>query len=300
MNNTINKVLLAGDKFMPEIHLRQPQFTYSACGPFTKHKQRIQKFKKTGDTNYIYKNELDKACFVHDAAYSDSKDLTKRTVVDKILKNKAFDIAKDPKYDGYQRGFASRVYKFFHSKVASPDKKCEGSGAKHVNTKLIPQNEQLAEELHKPVIRKLKKRKVYSAFKDNIWGVDLADMQLSSKYNKGIRFLLCVIDIFSKYAWVVSLKDKKGISIVKAFQSILKQSNRKLELDLSNYATKTDLKNITHVDVSSFASKTNLAALKTEVDKIDTDKLKTTPADLAKLTNAIEHYVVTKLIIILK
>ena len=81
MNNTINKLLLAGDKFMPEIHLRQPQFTYSACGPFTKHKQRIQKFKETGDTNYIYKNELDKA---HDAAYSDSNDLTKRTVADKI------------------------------------------------------------------------------------------------------------------------------------------------------------------------------------------------------------------------
>ena len=109
MNNTINKLLLAGDKFMPEIHLRQPQFTYSACGPFTKHEQRIQKFKETGDTNNIYKNELDKACFVHDAAYSDSKDLTKRTVAGKILKNKAFDIAKDPKYDGYQRGLASMV-----------------------------------------------------------------------------------------------------------------------------------------------------------------------------------------------
>ena len=114
MNNTINKLLLAGDKFMPEIHLRQPQFTYSACGPFTKHEQRIQKFKETGDTNY--KNELDKACFAHDAAYSDSKDLTKRTAADKILKNKAFDIAKDPKYDGYQRGLASMVYKFFDSK----------------------------------------------------------------------------------------------------------------------------------------------------------------------------------------
>ena len=213
MNNTINKLLLAGDKFMPEIHLRQPQFSYSACGPFTKHKQRIQKFKETGDTNYMYKNELDKTCFVHDAAYSDSKDLTKRTVADKILKNKAFDIANDPKYDGYQRGLASMVYKFFDSKVES-------------GAKLIPQNEQLADELHKPVIRKLKK-KVYSAFKDNIWGADLADMQLLSKYNKGIRFLLCVIDIFSKYAWVVPLKDKKGISIVKAFQSILKQSNRK-------------------------------------------------------------------------
>ena len=227
MSNTINKLLLAGDKFMLEIHLRQPQFTYSACGPFTKHEQRIQKFRETGDTNYIYKNELDKACFVHDAAYSDSKDLTKRTVADNIFKNKAFDIAKDPKYDGYQRGLASMVYKFFDSKVASPDKKSIGSGAKRVNTKITPQNEQLAEELHKPIIRKFKKRKVYSTFKDNIWGVDLADMQLLSKYNKGIRFLLCVIDIFSKYACVLLLKDKKGISIVKAFQSIIKQSNRK-------------------------------------------------------------------------
>ena len=90
MNNTINKLLLAGEKVMPEIHLRQPQFTYSACGPFTKHEQRFQKIRETGDTNYIYKNELDKACFVHDAAYSDSKDLTKRTAADKILKNKAF------------------------------------------------------------------------------------------------------------------------------------------------------------------------------------------------------------------
>ena len=121
MNNTINKLLLAGDNFMPEIHLRQPQFTYNACGLFTKHEQRIQKFRETGDTNYIYKNELDKA--FHDAAYSDSKDLTKSTIADKILKNKAFVIAKDPKYDGYQRGLASMVYKFFDSKVASPDKK---------------------------------------------------------------------------------------------------------------------------------------------------------------------------------
>ena len=214
-SNVINKFLLVGDKFMPEIHLRQPQFTYSACGPFTKHEKRIQKFKETGDTNYVYKNELDKACFVHDAAYSDSKDLTKRTVADKILKNKAFDIAKDSKYDGYQRGLASMIYKFFDSKVS-------GSGAK-----LTLQNEQLAKELHKPIIRKAEKRKVYSTFKDNIWGADLADMQLLSEYNKGIRFLLCVIDIFSKYAWLVPLKDKKSISIFKAFQSILKQSNKK-------------------------------------------------------------------------
>ena len=225
MNNIINKFLLAGDKFMPEMHLRQPQFTCSACGPFTKHKQRIQKFKETGDTNYIYKNELDKACFAHDAAYSDSKDLTKRTVADKILRDKAFNIAKDLKYDGYQRGLASMVYKFFDKKSALlADKSTEGSG---VNIKLTPQNQKLAEELHEPVIKKFEKRKVHAAFKDNIWGADLADMQLLSRYNKGIRFLLCVIDIFSKYAWVVPLKDKKCTSIVTAFQSILKQSNRK-------------------------------------------------------------------------
>ena len=162
MNNIINKFLLAGDKFMPEMHLRQPQFTYRACGPFTKHKQRIQKFKETGDTNYIYKNELDKACFAHDAAYSDSKDLTKRTVADKVLRNREVNIAKDLKYDGYQRGLASMVYKFF-------DKKSAGSGAKHVNTKPTPQNQQLAEELHKRIIKKFEKRKVHAAFKNNIW-----------------------------------------------------------------------------------------------------------------------------------
>ena len=85
----------------------------------------------------------------------------------------------------------SMVYKFFDSKVASPDKKSKGSGAKHVHTTLIPQNEQLADKLHKPIIRKFKKRKVYSTFTDNIWGADLADMQLLSKYNKGIGFLWC-------------------------------------------------------------------------------------------------------------
>ena len=118
------------------------------------------------------------------------------------------------------------VYKLFDKKSASlVDKFTKGSG---VNTKPAPQNRQLAEELHKPIIREFKKRKAYSAFKDNIWGADLADIQLISKFNKGIRFLLCVIDIFSKYVWVVPLKDKKGVSIVAAFQSILKQSNRKL------------------------------------------------------------------------
>ena len=137
MNNIINKFLLVGDKFMPEMHLRQTQFTYSACGPFTKHKQKIQKFKETGDTTYIYKYELDKVCFAHDGAYSDSKDPTKRTAAGKILRNKAFNITKDPKCDGYQRGLASMVYKFFDKKSALlADKSTKGSG---VNTKLALQ-----------------------------------------------------------------------------------------------------------------------------------------------------------------
>ena len=215
MNEIVNKFLLAGDRFMPEMHLRQPGFTYSACGPFTKNKKRIQRFKQTGGTSYIYQNELDKACFQHDMAYGDFKDLTKRTIADKVLRNKAFKIASDQKYGGYQRGLASMVYKFF-------DKKSRGSGLANNN-----ENIQLADELHKPNIRKFKKRKVYSSFKDNIWGADLADMQLLSKFNKGFRFLLCVIDIFSKYTWVITLKDKKGVSISNAFQKILDDLKRK-------------------------------------------------------------------------
>ena len=142
MNEVIIKFLLLGDKFMPEMHLKQPQFVYSACGPFTRHKERIKKFKQTGDT-------------------------TK-------------------------------------------------------SSSLI-----LADELHKPIIKKFNKRKVYSQFKNNIWGVDLTDMQSLSKKNKGIKYLLCAIDLYSKYAFVVPLKDKKGISIVNAFDKIIKQSKRK-------------------------------------------------------------------------
>ena len=172
MNNIINKFLLAGDKFMPEMHLRQPQFVYSTCGPFTRHKERINKFKQTGDTRYIYRNYLDKACFQHDSAYADHKDLINRTKSDKVLRDKAYNIASNPEYDGYQRGIASMVYKFL-------DKKSMGSGIKKDKAKsssLI-----LVDELHKSVIKKFNKRKVYSQFRVNIWGVDLADMQSLSK-----------------------------------------------------------------------------------------------------------------------
>ena len=170
---------------MPETHLKGLKVdTFSACGSFARHKDRINKSNQTGDTNYTYKNKLDKTCFAHDAAYSDVKDTKYRTAADKILRDKAYEIAKNLKYYGSQRGLASMVYKIF-------DKKTAGSGVK-----FIPQNERLAEKLHNSIIRKFKKRGVYSAFKDKMCGVDLADMQLISKFNKGFRFLLCVIHIF--------------------------------------------------------------------------------------------------------
>ena len=221
MNNIINKFLLAGDKFMPEMHLRQPQFVYSACGPFTRHKERIKKFKQTGDTRYIYRSELDKACFQHDSAYADHKDLINRTKSDNVLRDKAYDIASNPEYDGYQRSLASMVYKFFDKKSTAEPSSLERMGSG------IESSSILADELYKPIIKKFDKRKVYSQFKDNIWGVDLADMQSLSRKNKGIKYLLCTIDLYSKYAFVIPLKDKKGISIVNAFNKIIKQFERK-------------------------------------------------------------------------
>ena len=107
MNEIVNKFLLVGDKFMPEMHLKQPGFTYSACGPFTRNKERIEKFMQTGNTDFIYRNELDKPCFQKDMAYEKSKDLIKRTQSDKVLKDKAFQIASDSKYNGYQRELPS-------------------------------------------------------------------------------------------------------------------------------------------------------------------------------------------------
>ena len=128
-----------------------------------KKKERTEKFMDTGNADFICKNELDKACFQYDMAYGKSKDLAERTQSDKVLRDKAFKIPSDPKYDGYQRGLASMVYKFFV-------KKSSGSGI------ASEPNYQLVNELHKPIIRKFKKRKVHSSFRDNIWGVDLADM----------------------------------------------------------------------------------------------------------------------------
>ena len=124
------------------------------------------------------------------------------------MSDKAYDIASNPKYNGYQKSTAG---------PSSLER--TGSG--------IASSSILADQLYKPIIRKFNKRKVYSQFKDNIWGVDLADMQSLSKKNKGIKYLLCAIDLYSKYAFVIPLKDKKRTSIVNAFNKIIKQANRK-------------------------------------------------------------------------
>ena len=123
---------MTGDKFLPELHLKKSGFTYSACEPFTKHRGRIQKFRETGNLKHLYRNTIYKACFAHDAVYSDSKDLDKRTISDKILKDRVYEIPRNRKDDGCQRALASMVYQFF-------DKKTESG---------VIVNEKLDEELH--------------------------------------------------------------------------------------------------------------------------------------------------------
>ena len=142
---------------------------------------------QAGNTDRIHKNDLDKACFHHNVDYGKYKDLTKRTASDRVLRDKAFEIESNPKYDGYERGLASMVYKFF-------DKKSKGRGIEFMPNQLL---------------------------------ADLADIQLINKYNKGIRYLLCVIDLFSKYGWVFPLKDRKGVSIIDASEIILDSSKIK-------------------------------------------------------------------------
>ena len=206
MNKIINKFLLTGE----ELYLKQPGFTNSTCGPFTKYRKRIHKFTETGNLKHLYRNELVKACFAHDAAYSERKNLPKRTISDKILKGRAYEIARNHNYDIYQRGLGSMVYKFFDKKAKSG----------------ISVNEQLAEKLHKPVINKFERRKVYVRFKDNIWAADLVEMESLSTKNKSVKYLFCVIGVFTKYAWIKPLKYKKGKTVLNAFE-VVNESNRK-------------------------------------------------------------------------
>ena len=159
---------------------------------------------------------LDKACFQHDMAYGNFENLPRRAAADKVLCYEAFYIAKNPKHDGYQKVLTSVAFKSFN-------KMSSGSCAK---SKVIP-NEELDKELHKLIIRNFVKWKVYSRFKNNIWGANLADMQLISKFDQGIWIWLCVIEIYSKHAWVVRLTGKKGIIVTRLFQKILDESGCK-------------------------------------------------------------------------
>ena len=194
MNEITNKFLLAGDRFMPKMHLKQPGFTCSVFGPFAENKERIETFMQAGNTDFIYWSELDKVFYQYDMAYDKSKNLAKRTQSDEVLRDKAFKFASDQEYDGYQRGLASIVYKFF-------DKTSSGIGiaTSLANKTATEPNYKLANELYQQIIRKFKRLKVYSSFRDNIWGVDLADMQSLSKYNKGIKHycvqLICLVNI---------------------------------------------------------------------------------------------------------
>ena len=138
---------------------------------------------------------------------------------DKVLRDKPFKIDIYSQYDGYEIGLASMIYKFL-------DKKAED--ITHTGDGIwISNNQQLAIKLHKPIIRKFKKCKVYLLYRDSIWRADLVNVQLLNKYNDWVRFCLCVIDIYSKYAWFVPLKDKKGITFTYTFQKILGESGCK-------------------------------------------------------------------------
>ena len=159
MNEIINNVLLAGDKFMSKQHLRQPVFTYKACGPFTQHHERFKKFKKKQvDLNYICKSKLDKACFSHNTEFAD-KNFSKKTISDNNFKDRAYEIAPNIQNNGYQRGSTSVVYKVFDKKA--------GLGLNI--SKVLPQ------ELHRLLIKKFKRRKVYARLKVDIWGPELAE-----------------------------------------------------------------------------------------------------------------------------
>ena len=167
---------------MSELHLKQPGFTYNSCGVFTKYFERIQKFRKTVIFEYIYRNELDQVCFPHYAAHSDSKNVAKRTIAVKILKDRASEIYRNPKYHGYQRVLASMVHMFFDKKNRIRSE-CKWKTSSRI----------------KPVIKNFKSRRAYAKFKDNIWAADLAEKGSLSSKN---CYLLCFIDVYTKYAWV--------------------------------------------------------------------------------------------------
>ena len=176
MNDIISTSLLVGDNFMPEMHLIQPRLIHSACGPFTYSKERKQKFKVTVKWRYISQNKLDKAYFLHNIAHGDFQDSPRRIASDKVLRDKALNITKNPNYNENNRGLALMAYRCFGKKSTIRT----GAGANCNPEDSDKKN--LSQQLHKPIIRKLVKRKVYSSFNDNIWGADVTDMPLYFDY----------------------------------------------------------------------------------------------------------------------
>ena len=201
MKKIVNKILLARHKFMPERDLWQPGFTCSACEPFTKNKERIQKCKEIGDSLYIYPNKLDKASFQNDMAYGDFKDLTRKTASQNILHDTAFNMM-------YINAVLHQWFINFLIK-----KLLVNIENYNISNKTLTGNytNQLLESFRK-------KTKVHLSFTTNIWNDDLVTMQLISKLNIGFRFPLCIIYIFSKYAWAIPLKDKKEILLLMLFK----------------------------------------------------------------------------------
>ena len=200
-----------------ELHMFDPVVgRYSACGPGTKHKERIEKYVQTGDTSHIFKNELDKRCFYHDSSYDKYKDVPNRLIADKKLMDGAYDIASDQSKNGYERMLASMVYKFFEKKIQL------GQG---INDDI------LADELHKPIRHIFQRRQVIAHKANQIWACDLVDM--TNVYtDNGYRYILNVVDCFSKYAWSIPLKSKKTDELIDAFKRLFKsQKPQKLWWD---------------------------------------------------------------------
>ena len=226
-NTLLNKLPL------PEIHLRLPKDvlteqvpagdfnntgTYSFCGPFTKLEKRLQQ-------GYTGVNNLDRACLQHDIAYNQNSDTNNRNIADDILAKAAMDIANDVNAPAYERQQGRTVAAIMAAKSRF------GLGIKpKKQVKFVEQHDfsdALAEELHRGLRRKFQRRRVQVFGVDEIWSADLVDMQYFSKNNDGFRYLLTVIDVLSKFAWAVPLKDKTGKSVATAFEKIVKESDRK-------------------------------------------------------------------------
>ena len=240
-----------------EMHLWDPIIgKYSAAGPGTKHKERLDKYMRTGDTRHIFMNELDKACFYHDAAYSKHRDVGNRQIADRKLMDACREIANDTKIDGYQRSLATAIHKFFEKKIQM------GQGLKRADRVMLKKiyydpaqgfssiaelsrrtgikpadaldwlQEQETYTKHKPHKGKHQTRRVMVRGIDAQWQGDLVDMRSMAGINKNTNYILTVVDCFSKYAWAAPIKKKTGSEITKAFMKIFKERQpEKLQTD---------------------------------------------------------------------